>query len=153
MSYSKTRWGYPLKAVIKVKTGQHFQWILHVVMVINSNYEVLVEYIVKPWPGQQGPLMHRFDRGNFVFKSCMGYLKQNVWIKLENNFNEGVWSLIMAIATNACWVGHFCIKLGFFVPNHVLCCQTGLFLSNECYNTRHREICRLCLVPKPELPF
>ena len=33
---------------------------------INSNYEILVECIVKPWPGHQGPLLHRFDSGDFV---------------------------------------------------------------------------------------
>ena len=48
MSYSKTRWGYSLKAVIKVKTSpQHFQWILRVALsstqgglAINDGYQL-----------------------------------------------------------------------------------------------------------------
>ena len=47
----------------------------------------------------------------------------------------------MAMATDACWVGHFCVELGIFVSNLYFCvdnraffCRTGLFLSNKCYN-------------------
>ena len=61
-------------------------------MVANSNYEALVENIMKPWP-KVGPLLNRFDSSNLK-KLCMGSLKQNVWLKLENNFNkkgEDVW--------------------------------------------------------------
>ena len=47
----------------------------------------------------------------------------------------------MAMATDACWVGHFCVEPGIFVSKHVFLCQTGhfsvkpgFFVLNKCYN-------------------
>ena len=72
----------------------------------------------------------------------MGSLKQNVWLKLENNFNKKKGGyLIKAMSTDACWVRQFCVEPGIFVSNHAFCCRTGHFAvesgfcaSNECYN-------------------
>ena len=52
----------------------------------------------------------------------------------KNDFSEeGGGCLIIAMATDACWVGHFCVEPSFFVLNHAFLCRTGLFLSNKCY--------------------
>ena len=45
----------------------------------------------------------------------MGSSKQNASLKLEINFNNK--GLIMAMSTDACWVGHFCVESDFFVSN------------------------------------
>ena len=97
MSYSKTKLGYSLKAAMKMKTSpQHFQWILHGTVpdsrqgvIFNSNYQVLVTCIVKPWP-QGGPIRccNVLTMVIFFSNSCMGFYKTNIWLKLENNFNE-----------------------------------------------------------------
>ena len=51
--------------------------------------------------------------------------------------------LIMAMSTDACWGGHFCVEPGTFVSNRAFLCRTmhfavepGFFVSNECYNGR-----------------
>ena len=50
----------------------------------------------------------------------------------------------MAIATGACWGGHFYVEPGFFVSNRAFLCRTmhyavepGFFVSNECYNSKY----------------
>ena len=47
----------------------------------------------------------------------------------------------MALSTDACWGGHFCVEPGIFVSNRAFLCRTmhfavepGFFVSNECYN-------------------
>ena len=47
----------------------------------------------------------------------------------------------MAMSTDACWRGHFCIEPGIFVSIRAFLCRTmhftvepGFFVSNECYN-------------------
>ena len=35
--------------------------------------------------------------------------------------------LVMAMSTDACWGGHFCVEPGIFVSNHAFSCRTGLF--------------------------
>ena len=58
----------------------------------------------------------------------------------KSDFSEdGCVCLILAMATDACWVGHCCVEPGVLVSNHVfLCltwhffCPTRLFVSNRC---------------------
>ena len=35
--------------------------------------------------------------------------------------------LIMAMAADTCWVGHFLVEPGIFVSHHVFLCRTGQF--------------------------
>ena len=37
----------------------------------------------------------------------------------------------MAMATGACWVGHFRVEPGIFVSNHVFLCQPSVFVTNR----------------------
>ena len=47
----------------------------------------------------------------------------------------------MAMSTDACWGGHFCVAPGIFVSNRAFLCwnmhfavEPDFFVSNECYN-------------------
>ena len=45
--------------------------------------------------------------------------------------------LVMAMTTDACWLGHFCVEPVIFVSNHVFLCRTRQFCYNniiKCYN-------------------
>ena len=85
---------------------------------------------------------------NFIFHFFMGSLEQNIWIKLGKIFLRKWGCLVMAMATDACWVG-------YFVSNHVFLCRTGyfcvelgFFVSNECYKicAEYRD-----MLPRPRL--
>ena len=62
---------------------------------------------------------------------------------MENHFSEegSGGGLIMGMATDACWVGHFCVILGIFVSNyfHV---EPGIFVSNRAFLCRTSVIMR-----------
>ena len=148
MSYSKTKWGYLLKASMKMKASpQHF---LHCTLpdsrwgdtltVINSNYKVLLECIVKPWPSHKGVHCCTVLTVVILFLLMYGSIKTKCWIKLENNFNkERGGCLIMAMSADAYWVGHVCVELSICEPNWAFLCRTmhfavepGFFVSKEC---------------------
>ena len=79
---------------------------------------------------------------NFIFISLwVPKYKKFEWNWKKIFSEEGGGYLIMAMATDACWVGHFCVKPGIFVSNHVFVsnwafvCRTVLFVSKNCYNS------------------
>ena len=89
----------------------------------------------------QGPLLHCFASGNFIFNLCMGSLKQNVWIKLENDFKKegrvfGIgnvnWCMLGRVCL--CYTRHFCVEPGFFCWTMHFAVDLGFYVSNECYN-------------------
>ena len=80
----------------------------------------------------------------------------------------GVWwwvgGLIMAMSTEACWGGHFCVEPGIFVSNRAFLCRTmhfaverGFFVSNEFDNifyitcAWHFTHCRILWITRVEL--
>ena len=48
-------------------------------------------------------------------------------IKLEKYFSQEGGSLIMAMLTDECWGGHFCVEPGIFVSNRAFLCRTMHF--------------------------
>ena len=97
----------------------HTLWSSHIE---KNNYILLLITISNIFEYQNGSIFH-FSMG-FYF-----------WIKLEKYLSEdGGGCLIMAMATDACGVGHFRVEPGIFVSNHVFCvsnravlCRTWLF--------------------------
>ena len=97
----------------------------HLMMVVNSNYKVIVECIVKPWP-QGGPLVHCFDSGIFFLNLCIGSLKQKAR-KRGRMFDNGN------------------VKY-FFVSNQVFCVEPCILLSNLVFYVEN-ECCNACRHP------
>ena len=62
----------------------------------------------------------------------MGSQQQTISIKLKNDFLEegAVAGLIMAVATDAFWVGHFVLKRVVFFSNNAFLCRTSLMICN-----------------------
>ena len=85
------------------------------------------------------------------FSFLYGSSKTKIRMKLENKtFLTGGGCLIIAMSTDACWGGHFCVEPGIFVSNRAFLCQTmhfavepGFSVKNECYNGP-----RLTLTPR-----
>ena len=75
---------------------------------------------------------------NFIFISLL-VIKKKFWNKIgKNKLSQEGGCLIMAMSTDACWGGHFCVEPGFLC--RAILCQTmhfavesGFFVSNECY--------------------
>ena len=42
----------------------------------------------------------------------------------------------MAMSTDACWGGHFCVKPGIFVSNRAFCVEPCILLSNRAFLCR-----------------
>ena len=85
----------------------------HLAMVINSNYEVLFECIVNCL------LLHRFDSGIFP-------MFWNIWLKLENNFNQKGRNFYncnvnwcMLCRDFLCRTMHFAIEPGFLCRTNI----------------------------------
>ena len=51
-------------------------------------------------------------------------------MKLEKIFLTGGVGgcLIMAMSTDACWGGHFCVEPGIFVSNQAFLCRTSVIM-------------------------
>ena len=65
-------------------------------------------------------LMHKF----FKTKCLKEYGK-------SMSIRSGERCLIMAMSTDACWVGQFCLKTGFLLSNHTFCVEQFILLSNQ----------------------
>ena len=69
----------------------------------------------------------------------MGSSKQNVWIKLENNFNKEVygndnvkWCMLGRAFLSG--IGHFCVDRAFLCRKTMHFAVERVFVSYECYN-------------------
>ena len=66
-------------------------------------------------------MMHLENRDLGIwYELSMGYLNQNVWIKLKNNFDKEEGEFDNTKSTDACWAGHFSVEPGIFVSNRAI---------------------------------
>ena len=90
-------------------------------------------------PDRQDLLLQSFDRGNFVFKSCVSF-KATCLNEIEKTIPIRV-GLVKAMSTDACWGRHFRVEAGIFVLNRAFfylimhfAVEAGFFVSNECFD-------------------